>query len=1001
MFRNILNRFFWIWCILSFSLVISAHPIDSVTAKHAAINFMSSKRGTSLTQKTFDPRVAYRHKIAALGNRDSITQFVVYNFEHGFVIVSMDDRVEPILGYSTSGCFKKPSDSSELPFFLEEYSKEIEAIMRDIPDNEQSLSVRWQKILAPPTISNKFGAPVIGPLLSSTWDQNAYYNEMCPADEAGPNGHVYAGCVATAMGQVIRYWQYPRRGIGSHYYNCNFASQGYGDYGTLRVYFSSGNYDFANMPDKLTSASTSTQINAVAKLLYHCGVSVDMQYGPNGSGANTRTAANALHSYFGYPACTYDNRILYHDTTWTRMMRDELNLLHPIIYSGSGINGSHAFVCDGYDDAGYFHFNWGWSGVNDGYFMITRLNPGPYQFNASQTAIFNIDGGRSIMTCNPNTLSFLCEHSTTSTTKTSLIHTNALSDSIHVVTSGNFGISTDNNIFSNELMLGPLGGTIYVRYYSGPTGGIVERGAIHLSSGSIFDTIRLQGCTYSHTCNPPQDLTISQKPEGIQLHWAPPSDIPQREQISLDSIKFLYASYVTDFTTSIFHRLCDTDLVQSHQKKLTQVSFLGNECINDCSIIVYTGGNYDNDVINPGVMVVNQPVTSINTSGWNTITLNNPVTINAENELWYGIKFSANQNCTAIALGASSKYKSGKGDIEGFYLSDDYVFWKTFGMNRNFILKATVEDSIHQLTDYSVERDNSILTHTTDTNFFDNYLIPGNYEYSVTANWQNHCEASISKQFIIREPCVEQHTYDTLSLCENELPFNYYGHTIPKGTISSNLQYNFLTIDSCDSIVTLHLIVRHGTHNVIEDTACEQYTWHDVTYNRSGTFTFDYTNEDGCPSTDTLKLLISNTSERYDTLFLQYNELPYYFALADTLLEYNAQHIHHIVVTLANEHGCDSIVHFTIFIQGVGIHSLPIESINVYPNPTSAKLYIESSRTDITAISIYHNDGKLLKNISLPASKIQEIDLQEYPTGAYLIQIQTREGTLSKTVIKR
>jgi len=221
--------------------------------------------------------------------------------------------------------------------------------------------------------------------LTTKWDQGWPYNKFCPEDEQGPGGHALVGCVATAMAQIMKYHTYPEHGMGSHSYY-------HPDYGMISANFGETTYDWENMPDILTTASQ-TEIDAVALLSFHCGVSVDMNYGPEGSGAQSYAVKTSLINYFGYsPGAQYVAKSSYSDSAWVNLLKYDLDNHRPIYYAGRiAPNGEgHAFVCDGYKLGNYFHFNWGWEGYSDGYYYLNNLNPGGYNFTYSQKAIVHI-----------------------------------------------------------------------------------------------------------------------------------------------------------------------------------------------------------------------------------------------------------------------------------------------------------------------------------------------------------------------------------------------------------------------------------------------------------------------------------------------------------------------------------------------------------------------------------------------------------------------------------
>jgi hypothetical protein len=200
--------------------------------------------------------------------------------------------------------------------------------------------------------------------------------------EHTPCGHAEACCVAVAMGQIMHYWKYPATGWGSH----SYANAGV----TLSADFGSTTYDWDHMPDSLTDDSSDAEIEAVATLLYHCGVAVEMEYSTNGSGASSNNVPDAMKRYFNYSKRIHrEKKTNYTNDEWLSMLKGSLDLQRPVLYSGYGDAGGHAFVCDGYDDNNLLHFNWGWS-VANGYFALSNLNPIGYEFNENNFAVFDI-----------------------------------------------------------------------------------------------------------------------------------------------------------------------------------------------------------------------------------------------------------------------------------------------------------------------------------------------------------------------------------------------------------------------------------------------------------------------------------------------------------------------------------------------------------------------------------------------------------------------------------
>ena len=259
---------------------------------------------------------------------------------------------------------------------------QIKLATQNIIEDKKNNS-KWLSILN--NISTK-GIETVPPLCTTKWNQDTYYNFMCPVDSNGPDNHAYAGCVATAMGQVMKYWNHPINGTSGYAYQ-HIWPMFFHNYGTVEANFAATTYNWSNMPNTINN---SNKID-VATLLFHCGVSVKTDYGPDGSGAQTESIPFALSHYFKYnEAVTYLERNFNPGRKWDSIIMGQLNKGFPMVYSGASLTDGHAWVVDGYQDSSYFHINWGWSGWNNGYFYFDNLNSGNGDFTNSQAAVINI-----------------------------------------------------------------------------------------------------------------------------------------------------------------------------------------------------------------------------------------------------------------------------------------------------------------------------------------------------------------------------------------------------------------------------------------------------------------------------------------------------------------------------------------------------------------------------------------------------------------------------------
>ena len=356
-------------CIIVFGLFLSstALPVGLQTAQSVASRFM----GTNDLQLV----TTYLTDKATLA-------FYVFNTSDGFVIVSADDCETPIIGYSREGRFNPDNVPMQMEEYLQDFADKIRYSIENHMEADELTAKQWELMKATGRLNDQKSTQSVAPLLTEMWHQGCLYNSLCPTLSKLPCGHAEVGCVAVAMGQIMHYWKYPAKGFGTH----SYTNQGI----TLSADFGNTTYDWDHMPDSLTEASSEAEIEAVATLLYHCGVAVDMYYTVNGSGASSGDVPNALYRYFSYSKkIHFEKRDNYSDEEWLSMLKDNLDAHRPVMYSGSGNQGGHAFVCDGYDDNDMLHFNWGW-GVANGYFSLGNLNPNGYAFNRNQVAILDI-----------------------------------------------------------------------------------------------------------------------------------------------------------------------------------------------------------------------------------------------------------------------------------------------------------------------------------------------------------------------------------------------------------------------------------------------------------------------------------------------------------------------------------------------------------------------------------------------------------------------------------
>jgi hypothetical protein len=378
-------------CLIAISFCFNtlyAKKVDVSQAKQVAVSFYTERYNAFYHTSLKTASVTETFTI----NDNANTDFYIFNMSNGgFVMVAANDVVSPVLGYSFQGIYNENNVPVQFVDLMNNYKQQISSDVAAGLSSTPQIEADWKHLSKTSgeiaSVKNTLTSSLVtvGPLCSSTWDQSCCYNMFCPYDVTSPSGycdHVPTGCVATAMAQEMFYYGYPLHGTGSNSYTA-------GSYGTQSANFGATNYNW----NAMTNVCTGTD-SAIAKLIYQCGVSVDMDYGPTGSGANMFTCLNSLKNNFNYTTATSANKSSYTQAAWDTLMASELTAKRPMIYSGDDpTEGGHAWICDGYQFNGaiyYFHFNWGWSGSSDGYYLTSLLNPEGMDFSEDNQIIYNV-----------------------------------------------------------------------------------------------------------------------------------------------------------------------------------------------------------------------------------------------------------------------------------------------------------------------------------------------------------------------------------------------------------------------------------------------------------------------------------------------------------------------------------------------------------------------------------------------------------------------------------
>ena len=388
---------------LCFALTGMAEPVGKQAALYTAQSFMLTKGKTINTvQKPFKARRNGTTSQAA----DEEAYYYVFNAgnDGGYVIVSGDDRTEPILGYVEQGTFDPDDIPENMRCWLQGYADEIKYIIDNDIDPSSPLLKKRNKVRG-----TKHSVPE---MLTTRWNQGSPYNILCPKyykKEDGTRHYPATGCTATAMAQVMYFYRFPEKTkavIPAHSNTYTYTDAANGNKTktatvTAKAIPSKTVIDWDNMRDTYSwqdEAHANAQDSAVAQLMLMCGQSVQMGWGPS-SGANF--SAEAYIKYFGYDnSCYVGERYDYSIDDWFDMIYDEIEQGYPVLFSGFSSGGGHAFVLDGFDGDNLFHLNWGWGGGSNGWFLVGILNPGDSSgigassssdgYSMSQRALFNL-----------------------------------------------------------------------------------------------------------------------------------------------------------------------------------------------------------------------------------------------------------------------------------------------------------------------------------------------------------------------------------------------------------------------------------------------------------------------------------------------------------------------------------------------------------------------------------------------------------------------------------
>ncbi len=718
--------------VLMVAMPTFAERVTSETARKAATTFLNNN-GAKATQLTD------LSKIAGFPN------LYIFTANEGFVVMSADDCVQPILGYSLTDIFDAKDMPENLRWWLQGYSDEIQSAIDNKMRATSETAKMWKDLAEGNSKAGK-ATMAVAPLIQTKWNQNKYYNDLCPAVSDGPNGKAYTGCVATAMAQIMKYWSYPSTGIGSHSYtwngqtlNANFGATTY-DWSNMADYYE---YYFANGTDQYAnwlSEPSAEEIAAVATLMYHCGVSVDMIYGGNstgGSAAPNAYVANALKNYFNYKNTaqhkqkSYNSTVYYTDDEWIAMLKTDLDASRPVQYGGQDPNGNsgHAFVCDGYNSDDYFHFNWGWAGRYNGYFSLNNLNTGANSgeagagngvYTRNQEAVFGIEPGSMVPA--PTNLTYTLSGLNDLTLTWDAV--NAAS-SYNVYRNGNLVGNTTETTYSETAPFGEL--SYYVRC-------VDANSQLSLSSNTVTVTIAYQTPIVT-------DLTANLSGNNANLTWtAPEWCYPETPSATLT-----YGDGNINGRNSTrywAHRYLSDNLSQYANKAIYKISIYAYET-GSYTCFIYKGAtetSYDGDnIFWPSTLMTSKTIEVTSTSEWIDIDLDELVTIDGQDDIWVIMHDPNNGNGRYSATFSSNPGNNNHGGYLGSYFSfvdGNLIPGYVLNNGRAFLIKTHITDGTYTYNLY--DGTSQVASNINATNYTVNN-IAGNtaHRYTLKTNYYN------------------------------------------------------------------------------------------------------------------------------------------------------------------------------------------------------------------------------------------------------------------------
>lgn len=822
--------------LLAFMPLFAEH-VDPETARKVATTFLSNNGAKS-------------DQLTDLSKSAGFPNLYIFTTEESFVVMAADDCVKPILGYSLTEKFITDDMPDNIRWWLQGYSDQIQ----DVKDSHQKANhdiTRQWKDLREGTNTLLKSRTEVGPMITTKWNQNYPYNLYCPTDSEitrpDLNGHVPTGCVATAMAQVIKYHNHPAQGIGSHSYLHN-------TYGIQSADFGATIYDWNNMPNQISSSSPIAQQQAVATLIRHCGIAVEMDYGKEGSGALPHDITPALKSYFNFSQTAQyvkrseimgNNQLntFYTDEEWIALIQSELDAGRPIIYGGfsNTTSGSgHSFVCDGYGKDGYdndwFHFNWGWNGNYNGYYSINNMTPGSggigggaYDYSYRQDAVIGIKP--STNSVNPSDLTYTLN----GTSLTLNWSCDGDVSSFNIYSNGNL----IGNVSTNSYLVPiPYGTNVYF------VQSVNADGELSLSSNRVTVTV-------DYPTPIVEDLSTTIIDNNVSFSWTA-SDwcYPETPSATLTYGNGIYSNTIGTIGQANMYwgqRFPAEDLAIHQGKVIYKISIYVTE-VGTYDCILYKGSNSSSKELSPKTQITTFPIYP-STKGWFDIILDETVEIDDSQDLWV---FFHDTELKLYPAAFCDDLISTEGN---YYSADDPLTSEIYTLsNTSWLIRTYLTDGAYT---YNLYQDGEKIGENLTSTSYSNVSLSDNKPnlFTVTTNYYGGEAESNTVGFAKGDAelsTLEMEENDKMTLLENS--------TLTVGTLSNSDPAN-LVLENGAQLITSSEDVKATVNRTITTFtgSNDKGNWHLIASPMTDEFPISNTS------------LISETESNYDLYIFDQN----------------------------------------------------------------------------------------------------------------------------------